>query len=231
MGHSVEDSGAGKTKDILMAFSKKLTLNRICPQAQKDVSPWRLLCVWGAWFLETQPSRMQHGAVCLGLGRPRSPWPYNRNLWTFGAKLAVLHDGSFEPRGADTDVGNFMGHMIKINVDAGISIERNVGTVAAVCHNWDGTYLGSSMLIIQGRVDPPMLEAIACREALSLAQDLRMQHLQVASDCKQVVHHIHQGVGGDYGIIIKEILDTVSSFSSCVFSLESIDFLILRLIV
>jgi hypothetical protein len=81
---------------------------------------------------------------------------------------------------------------MKINVDAAISTNHNVGTAAAVCRDSDGAYLGSSMLVIHGLLDPPMLEAIACRESLSLAQDLGMVHLHLASDCKQVVHHIHQ---------------------------------------
>lgn len=51
---------------------------------------------------------------------------------------------------------------------------------------------------------PRLVEAIACREALSLAEDLCIHHPYIASDCK-VVNEIHDGVGGSYGGIIKEI--------------------------
>jgi hypothetical protein len=61
---------------------------------------------------------------------------------------------------------------IKINVDAVISTNHNIGTAAAVCRDSNGAYLGSSMLVIHGLLDPRTLEVIACREGLSLAQDL-----------------------------------------------------------
>ena len=47
-----------------------------------------------------------------------------------------------------------------------------------------------------------------------------MDHLQISSDCKQVVHHMHQRVGGDYGTIIGEILQTSMLFSLCNFSFK-----------
>lgn len=109
---------------------------------------------------------------------------------------------------------------VKINVDAGVSADQSVGTAAAVCRDRDGTFLGSSMLMIQGLVDPPTLEAIACSEGLALAQDLGMEYIEVASNCKQVIQHIQQGAGGDYGAIIKEILRTSSTFTSCNFCFE-----------
>ena len=78
----------------------------------------------------------------------------------------------------------------KINVDAGISIDHDGDAGAAICRDHEGNYLGSSILVIHGMLDPATVEAVACREALSLAQDLGMQHLLVASDCKQVINHI-----------------------------------------
>lgn len=95
---------------------------------------------------------------------------------------------------------------VKVNVDAGVFVEHNVGTASAICRDRDGTYLGSSILVIHGMLDPSSLEAIVCREALSLAEDLGMQHLHIASDGKEVVKHIHDGAG--------EVLITVSSKKS-----------------
>ena len=84
-------------------------------------------------------------------------------------------------------------------------------------------------------VNPAILEALACREGLALAQDLGMQHIQEASDCKQVVnriHHeasdckqvvnrIHHGVGGEDREVIKEIQETLQTVITCNFSFKS----------
>lgn len=83
---------------------------------------------------------------------------------------------------------------VKINVDADVSLYHNTGAASAICRDIDGTYLGSSILAIHGLVKPSTLEAFACRETLSLAEDLGMQHLHIASNCKEVVNHIHEGI-------------------------------------
>ena len=59
----------------------------------------------------------------------------------------------------------------KIHVDAGVRAQRG-GSAAAVCRDGHGNFLGSSMLVVYGVCDPATLEAIACREAISLAEDL-----------------------------------------------------------
>ena len=110
--------------------------------------------------------------------------------------------------------------LVKINVAVGVSVQHNVGTATATYRDRDGSYLGSLVLVIQGIADPATLEALACRESLSLAQDFSMHHLQIASDCKQVVNHIRQGVGGSYGSVIREILETARNFTSCNFVFE-----------
>ena len=52
-----------------------------------------------------------------------------------------------------------------------------------------GTFLGSSALIIDGVHDPTTLEAIACREAIPLAQDLQVRNFVISSHSKQVVNN------------------------------------------
>ena len=91
-------------------------------------------------------------------------------------------------------------------MDTGVSLNHNLGTAASISRDRDGAYIGSSVLVVQGLVDPSTLGDLAVREGLSLAQDLAMQHIQVASYCKQVVSHIRHGLGGNYGGIVKEIL-------------------------
>jgi hypothetical protein len=73
--------------------------------------------------------------------------------------------------------------------------------------------LGSSTIVFLGVTDPPSLEAVACREALSLAADLSIQRLCVASDCKQLVNDIAADSGGVYAPIIKRtFFDLNTSF-------------------
>ena len=72
--------------------------------------------------------------------------------------------------------------MFKINVDAALS-DTGLGAAATVCRDSTGLYLGSSAVVIQGAIVPAVVEAIACRDALSLAQDLGIQNFVVSSDC------------------------------------------------
>ena len=80
--------------------------------------------------------------------------------------------------------------LVKINVDGGLSIDTLAGAMAAVCRNHNGMLLGSSALAIPGVLNPAVLEAIACREALALDEDLSLQDFVVACDCKPAVYDI-----------------------------------------
>ncbi|PNT63592.1 hypothetical protein BRADI_4g17895v3 [Brachypodium distachyon] len=62
---------------------------------------------------------------------------------------------------------------VKINVDAAVAKQSSSGAIAAVCRDAGGRFLGASALVIAGIADPGTLEALACREALSLAEDLQ----------------------------------------------------------
>lgn len=70
-------------------------------------------------------------------------------------------------------------------------------------------------MVIQGMLDPSVLEALACKEALALAQDLGLHHLQTASDSQEVVKSIRDGAGGAVEAIIWEIQQRKFSFISC----------------
>ena len=59
-------------------------------------------------------------------------------------------------------------------MDGGVSGRRG-GSATAVCRDAEGNFLGSSALVIEGVIDPATLEAIACREALALVEDLLIQ--------------------------------------------------------
>ena len=72
---------------------------------------------------------------------------------------------------------------------------------------------GGSALVIHGITDPAILETIACREGLSLAQDLMLQNFVLASDSKQVVDDIKKSSQGAHGAIITEIRQRLLLFN------------------
>jgi len=107
----------------------------------------------------------------------------------------------------------------KVHVDA--ACRRGIGGVAAaVCRDANGGFLGSSALGIAGVDDPAIVETIACREALALAQDLNLRNVLVASDAKAVVNAINNSDQGVNGAIIAEI-NSLSSLLSFTFTYES----------
>lgn len=177
-----------------------------------------MVTLWAIW---TARRKLIHEGI------NQSPLSTHLFVTSFIAELEQIHQK--EPLEITRVQGrNAHGHWlprpmgsIKINVDAGVSVSRNLGTAAAVCRDRDGGYLGSSVLVIGGLLDAPSLEAIACREALALAQDLGMHFLSIGSDCKQVINHINQSAGGNYGGIIREMNEYSRSFSRCVFNFES----------
>ena len=64
-----------------------------------------------------------------------------------------------------------------------------------------------------------MLEAMACREVLALAEDLMIQNVIIASDSTQVVNGIERGSSSTYGCIISEIKQQ-ASLINCKFTFE-----------
>jgi hypothetical protein len=70
-----------------------------------------------------------------------------------------------------------------MNADAAVSKNGRGGAVGVV---------GASTLAIQGIVDPAVLESLACREALALAQDLALQRVTIATYCIAVVNDMNR---------------------------------------
>jgi len=62
--------------------------------------------------------------------------------------------------------------------------------VAAIARDGAGIFQGASVLIIQGAIDPELMEAIACREGLALASDLAVRKIRLATDNISVVNNI-----------------------------------------
>lgn len=79
--------------------------------------------------------------------------------------------------------------------------------------------MSSSSLAVHGITYVATLEAIACRVALSLADDLQLSNFIVASNSNQVIGDIQQGNKGGYGTIISEIKKRAVMFN-CTFTFE-----------
>jgi len=75
--------------------------------------------------------------------------------------------------------------------------------VAAVARDISGCYLGASTLILAGVSDPEILEALACREGLALANDLLIRRARVASDYLNAVRSIQTGGMSTYSHITR----------------------------
>ena len=64
-----------------------------------------------------------------------------------------------------------------------------------MCRESSGDYLRSSSLVSHGVWDVATLEAIACREAHALAEDL-LHDFVVATDSEQIANSIQKGSQG-----------------------------------
>lgn len=104
----------------------------------------------------------------------------------------------------------------KIHLDAGMSRAHIRGSAEAVRRDAEGNYMAGSSLVVH---DVATLEAIACREALSLVEDLVLQNFIIASDSEQIVNDIDRGSHGRYGAIIVEIKQRATMFN-CKFTFE-----------
>lgn len=96
-------------------------------------------------------------------------------------------------------------HM-KINVDAAVSRAGGFGAVATICRDYSGAFQGPSAVIFRNIDDPEVLETLAIREALAVAEDLYTQKIFPASDCKVVVDAIKGGTSASYGVVVHEII-------------------------
>jgi ribonuclease HI len=88
------------------------------------------------------------------------------------------------------------------------------GAVGVVCRSETGMFLGASTLTVDGIVSPTVMEALACREGLALAQDLNIQKVMVATDCLTVVNDMARPFVGSYCMVIDEIKASANQFAT-----------------
>ncbi|KAK1665079.1 hypothetical protein QYE76_053238 [Lolium multiflorum] len=120
-------------------------------------------------------------------------------------------DGGRAPRWIPPPAG-----VMKINVDAAVSKNTGLGAVAAVARNVEGVFCGASAVVLPRKTDAETLEALACREALSLAQDINTRRIRVASDCLNVVRSMNQGTMGVYAHVVREFKETARELDEVV---------------
>ncbi|TVT96688.1 hypothetical protein EJB05_58087, partial [Eragrostis curvula] len=77
----------------------------------------------------------------------------------------------------------------KINTDAAIAGATSNGAVGAICKSDNGDFIAASFMIVPNITEPETLEAMACLEALALAEDCNIRRMIVASDCRSVITH------------------------------------------
>jgi hypothetical protein len=92
--------------------------------------------------------------------------------------------------------------MTKVNVDVALSKNSGICSVAGIARDGEGRFLGASALVLDGSFNPETMEAMACREGLTLAVDLMLQKLRLVTDCASVVKSIAGEGMGIYGQII-----------------------------
>jgi ribonuclease HI len=69
--------------------------------------------------------------------------------------------------------------------------------------------------------DPGTLEAMACAEALSLAEDLGITKMEVTTDCVEVINMLKEKSLCSYSTILHEIAQKSRSFEVISFKFES----------
>jgi hypothetical protein len=107
---------------------------------------------------------------------------------------------------------------LKFNVDGAQAKVSKRGACAVVCRDDAGRFQGSSAVVMDGISDPPTLEALACLEALSLAQDIGARQVYVSSDCAGVINAIKAGSRIHYNSVIREIQAMMPSFDVILFT-------------
>jgi hypothetical protein len=64
--------------------------------------------------------------------------------------------------------------VMKINMDAALSKNSCIVTVAAIARDEAGTFLGASAIVMEGVSGLETAEKLACREGLALVSDLML---------------------------------------------------------
>ncbi|KAJ9135374.1 hypothetical protein P3X46_032565 [Hevea brasiliensis] len=111
---------------------------------------------------------------------------------------------------------------IKINFDASVDINRNMGSLAAIVCNVSGKILGWFCKRPKGITDPTMLEAMACREAILLAKNKGLPNVVIEGDAKAIISYANvsavplvlQGIFHDTALLSSSFSPVSFTFAS-----------------
>ena len=81
-----------------------------------------------------------------------------------------------------------------------------------VCQNGQESFVAVSVLVCPPVNDAETVEAIACAEALALAEDCGIRKVKVASDCLNVIKNIMENSRCSYMIILRDIQERAKTF-------------------
>jgi len=109
---------------------------------------------------------------------------------------------------------------LKFNADGAVARTGDKGAVGVICRDSAGNYIAASANIINGLVDPPSLEAMACNEAISLALDVDARKCIIASDCLEVIVNLHKQNLCAYSSILRDIKTRSTLFQDVIFKHE-----------
>jgi ribonuclease HI len=109
----------------------------------------------------------------------------------------------------------------KVNTDGAVAKTASRGAVGVVCRSYEGTYLGASAVVFEGITHPGCLEAMACREALALLDDLHEGPVVIATDCLEVVKGLQEANMGIYSHVLQEVKEKARVRGGVVFRHEN----------
>jgi ribonuclease HI len=113
--------------------------------------------------------------------------------------------------------------LCKINTDAAVDRSKSKGAIAAVCRENQGEFIAATAMVIPHIIEPEALEAMACLEALDLADDCALRKLKVASDCLSVVKNIKDMPRCAYMMVLQDIHERAKPFECVRFAHEGRD--------
>jgi hypothetical protein len=93
----------------------------------------------------------------------------------------------------------------KVNTYAAVAWISCNGIVGVICRDNHGNFTAASALTIPNINDPETLQAMACVEALALAEDCGIKNLIVTSDCLNVIKNIKETTRCPYMMMLLDL--------------------------
>ena len=111
--------------------------------------------------------------------------------------------------------------LMKINVDVALAKNSVVVVAATVARDAARKFLGASGVVMEGRMEPKTVEAIACKEGLALASDLVLRDFRLSCDNAEVIRTFEKGPWALMDILFRKLeLDHAISISLILFMKE-----------